>query len=372
MARLPQGVRARAKGGYEKRFTVDGVRYSVYGATPKECMKKETEKRQAIAAGTYTKNNAVTFGEYFAEWCEMKAKQVKGATLLSYTTCYNKHINKALGRCKVQKIERRQIVQIQRKVAEMHGAATGNRVKLIIGMVLENAVLDGIITTNPADHIPQIKREGRKITETTHKALSPQEITCFLEGVKKSWYYNAFRFMLATGVRCGECGALEPRDIDYKANVIHIRRTVTRDRSGKWVLGDTPKTANSCRIIPMNAEIRAILDVQMKNNAMVFGLALNEPIFRSERGGLMLVNVMNNIIRHKVSQLSKQGKEIHMFSVHALRDTFATMAARKHIPMNVLKELLGHASYQMTADRYAQVYEEEKQEVMKGLTILEA
>ena len=52
MARLPQGVRARAKGGYEKRFTVDGVRYSVYGATPKECMKKETEKRQAIAAGT--------------------------------------------------------------------------------------------------------------------------------------------------------------------------------------------------------------------------------------------------------------------------------------------------------------------------------
>ena len=34
MARLPQGVRARAKGGYEKRFTVDGVRYSVYGATP--------------------------------------------------------------------------------------------------------------------------------------------------------------------------------------------------------------------------------------------------------------------------------------------------------------------------------------------------
>ena len=50
MARLPQGVRARANGGYEKRFTVDGVRYSVYGATPKECMKKETEKRQAIAA----------------------------------------------------------------------------------------------------------------------------------------------------------------------------------------------------------------------------------------------------------------------------------------------------------------------------------
>lgn len=61
-----------------------------------------------------------------------------------------------------------------------------------------------------------------------------------------------------------------------------------------------------------------------------------------------------------------------MLSIHALRDTFATTAARKHVPMNVLKELLGHASYQMTADRYAQVYEEEKQEVMKGLSILEA
>ena len=372
MARLPQGVRARAKGGYEKRFTVDGVRYSVYGATPKECMKKETEKRQAIAAGTYTKNNAVTFGEYFAEWCEMKAKQVKGATLLNYTTCYNKHLDNVLGRCKVQKIERRQIVQIQQRVAEMHGVSTGNRAKLVISMVLENAVLDGIITANPADHIPQLKRKGRKITETTHKALSAQEITDFLAGSKESWYYNAFRFMLATGVRCGECGALEPRDIDYKANVIHIRRTVTRDASGKWILGDTPKTAHSCRVIPINAEIRAILNEQMKYNNMMFGIALDKPIFRSERGGLMNTSTANSFIRYKVTQLNKQGKEIHMFSVHALRDTFATMAARKHVPMNVLKELLGHASYQMTADRYAQVYEEEKQEVMKGLSILEA
>ena len=104
----------------------------------------------------------------------------------------------------------------------------------------------------------------------------------------------------------------------------------------------------------------------------MFGIALDKPIFRSERGGLMNTSTANSFIRYKVTQLNKQGKEIHMFSVHALRDTFATMAARKHVPMNVLKELLGHASYQMTADRYAQVYEEEKQEVMKGLSILKA
>lgn len=58
-----------------------------------------------------------------------------------------------------------------------------------------------------------------------------------------------------------------------------------------------------------------------------------------------------------------------MISIHALRDTFASLCARRGVPMNVLKELLGHTSYAMTADRYAQVYEDEKSESMEQLNI---
>ncbi len=60
MARLPQGVRKRADGTLEKRFTVDGKRYSIYGVNNKELQQKEKEIRKLIEAGIYTDNRNIT------------------------------------------------------------------------------------------------------------------------------------------------------------------------------------------------------------------------------------------------------------------------------------------------------------------------
>ena len=68
MARLAAGVRKRSDGTFEKRFTVDGNRYSVYGKNSKECETKEREMRKQIEAGLYTSNRNITLSEYFKEW----------------------------------------------------------------------------------------------------------------------------------------------------------------------------------------------------------------------------------------------------------------------------------------------------------------
>lgn len=49
MARLAAGARKRADGTLEKRFTVEGKRYSVYGKTAAELTEKETDLRRRIA-----------------------------------------------------------------------------------------------------------------------------------------------------------------------------------------------------------------------------------------------------------------------------------------------------------------------------------
>lgn len=56
--RVPTGFRKRAD-GFEKRFTVDNVRYSVYGSTIRECQEKEIEKRNALMAGLYHSNDTI-------------------------------------------------------------------------------------------------------------------------------------------------------------------------------------------------------------------------------------------------------------------------------------------------------------------------
>ena len=37
MARIPSGMRKKENGLFEKRFTVEGKRYSAYGRSTKEC-----------------------------------------------------------------------------------------------------------------------------------------------------------------------------------------------------------------------------------------------------------------------------------------------------------------------------------------------
>lgn len=67
MARIPSGMRKKENGLFEKRFTVNGKRYSAYGHTVKECTDNETEIREAIKAGLYSSNKNITLDAYFDE-----------------------------------------------------------------------------------------------------------------------------------------------------------------------------------------------------------------------------------------------------------------------------------------------------------------
>ena len=84
MARLGAGTRKRADGTLEKRFTIDGKRYSIYGKNAKEISQKEQEVRKKIEAGIYTDNRNLTLDQYFAEWLAGKRNGTKGNTLKAW------------------------------------------------------------------------------------------------------------------------------------------------------------------------------------------------------------------------------------------------------------------------------------------------
>lgn len=372
MARLPKGMHYdESRGYFVKRFTVDGKRYTVYGRTKTECLDKETERRLKISTGDYVKNSAVTLDTYFEEWKHRRESQVKGATLFSYSVNYEKHVKKEIGRRKVQKIERREILHLLDSVAKISGVAAANHVKILLNQIFKSAVYDGIIKVNPVEHIPNMKMTRRPIRETTHRALTETEVATFLSACKNSWYYNFFRLMLATGLRCGECGALTWSDVDFNSGVLHISKTITRDSAGKWRVGDTAKTKKSKRDIPINEEIKEILQNQRENNEAMNGnvISLNGSIFTTEKGTLITSNILTSIITSTCNKVTRMGGKLEPFSSHALRDTFASMAYKKGVPMNVIKELMGHSSYAMTADLYGHIYDEQKKDAMERLSM---
>ena len=367
MARLAAGVRKRKDGTLEKRFTMNGVRYSVYGATTKEILEKEQERRNQISKGLYTENRNLTLEKYFAEWIERKKTTTKENTLLTYKSFYQKHLNPTLGNRKIISIERREVQKLQSDLLEVLNPNTINIVFKVLRAVLNDAVKDRIITENVASGIKTVKADQEKATDTKHRALTPEEQAAFMNALQGNYYYNFIALMLYTGIRSGEASALLWSDIDYKNNVIHISKTLTRDSKRKYVIGNTPKTESGNRIIPLNDDIEKVLEQQKAINKILPFPTTN--IFATINDKLVTAQQVNKAISDTLKALDQDGHHIEPFTSHALRDTFATRYIEQGGNMNTLKVLLGHSSITMTMDLYAHVLPDTKAEEMNRIRI---
>lgn len=76
---------------------------------------------------------------------------------------------------------------------------------------------------------------------------------------------------LFTGMRMGEINALTIDDIDFKNNIIHIRKTITRDYDYNAVLGKTTKTKTSTRDITMTDNVKELMHQAIKQSFTTFG-----------------------------------------------------------------------------------------------------
>lgn len=231
MARLASGVRKRADGSLEKRFTVDGKRYSVYGKNQKEIVQNEQELRKLIESGMYTENRNLTLDDYFEGWVPQKRNSVKPNTIKNYKACYYKYVSPVLGERKIQKIERREILKLQSDLKEKLAASSVNGVMRSLKVILNDAVRDEVISKNPAAGIKALKID-QKATESYHRALTLEEQELFMQEMKNEFYYELVALLLCTGMRIGEAIALQWDDIDSKQNMIHINKTLTCNEDG--------------------------------------------------------------------------------------------------------------------------------------------
>lgn len=374
MARRAAGVRERKDGTLEKRFTIRGKRYSVYGRTNKEITEKEQEIRDKIKQGIYTDNRNITLDKYFDEWIERHKGEVKEITIYRETNWYKNKISPVLGSRKIQELERREIYLFQQELAKTYHPNTVNWIMGLLGVILNTAVTDEIIIKSPAAGINKLKDPNKtKAVDSNHRALTEEEQQIFMEAAKDSFYYEFYALLLLTGIRFGEAAALTWTDIDYKNNVIHVNKTYTLDHDGKLKVGSSTKTQAGTRDIPMNESIREILQMQKKKVILLFGgnmIPFNTRLFVSNTGGMLYNNTVNRALK-KILQKLEEDQEIHIddFSVHAFRDTFATRFIEQGGNPQTLKTILGHSSLEMTMDLYSHVLPNTKQKEMDMLRI---
>jgi integrase len=107
--------------------------------------------------------------------------------------------------------------------------------------------------------------------------------------------------LLSTGMRIGEALALDyENDIDLKEGTITIRRTITKDKSGKYIIGQTTKTSNGIRILHLNDISKQILqdayDHKVPNKEHL--------LFCSENKTLYAPNTINSFLKRLAINLN--------------------------------------------------------------------
>lgn len=145
------------------------------------------------------------------------------------------------------------------------------------------------------------------------------------------------------GIRLGEVCALKWSDIDLDTHILHIQRTVIRQKNpydkspNKTCLVESlPKSLCSDRFIP----IPNIIFSHIENLFKPTGYILRQDKCTDPR----------TLQKHFSSLLYMLHIKHHNF--HALRHTFATNCIENNMDVKTLSELLGHSDVKITMNRY--------------------
>lgn len=163
----------------------------------------------------------------------------------------------------------------------------------------------------------------------------------------------AAAFMMETGLRVGECLALQWDDVLWGRRALRVNKTMVRlnkdaqgNRPNGWVLQNTAKSFTSNRLVPLSNRAMELLE------RMRFAADDREGFLFSRCGheGLSYESVRWAV----ESACSDAG--VAYLGLHAFRHTFATNCYYRGCDVKILSKLLGHADTSVTYNIYIHLF----------------
>ena len=170
-----------------------------------------------------------------------------------------------------------------------------------------------------------------EVSDEEQRYFTPEEVSKIIaeaDGFYKVFFHTAF----ATGARAGELLGLRVEDIDFKHNVIHIRRST-------WHSQDTtPKTKAGLRKIDVDQTTIDLLKLHV-------GDRVAGRIFQT-RNGTALRN--GNIVKQVLKPICKK-VGIRPGGMHAFRHGRVSVLQQSGVPGDLIKSWVGHTSLKTTS-----------------------
>ncbi len=382
---LKEGESQRKDGSYDYRWrTPDGRRHSIYAKSLELLREKEEELMHDKTYGIRTEAKNVKLNDVFELWKKLK-RGLKDNTYQNYNYMYMQFVYPEIGQLKVKNIKRSDIRRFYNMMADERGLkiATIDNIHTVLHQVLDLAVEDEYIRSNPSDNALKELKQARNFDTDKRKALTAEEQKVFMDFLTKNNRYNhwkpIFEVMLGTGLRVGEVTGLRWEDIDLEERTISVNHTLVyynHEKNGCYFGINTPKTKAGQRRIPMLDNVREAFiqerefqeeaDISCKVSIDGF----TDFIFINRFGNVQHQGTLNKALRRimrdcnqEMIEKSKSKKDMVLlpkFSCHVLRHTFATRLNEAGLNMKVIQDVLGHADIGTTMNIYTDVTKEMK------------
>ncbi|WP_272671777.1 MULTISPECIES: site-specific integrase [Providencia] len=207
---------------------------------------------------------------------------------------------------------------------------------------LDEAVTDGLITSNPANMVTASRYQSKNSPSDSDyivDPLTPEEVTAIYNAVRYEQWKNLFQFAINTGLRSSELCALSWGDIDFIGRTAHVQAA-----SVVGVIKGT-KTKAGTRIIELNEDAMAAI-----NNQKPFTFLKNETIFEDPKTNKAWAGA--DAIRKKawVPTLKKAG--VRYRNPYQTRHTFAIKHISNGVNLFWLASQMGHKGPEMLFRHY--------------------
>lgn len=331
-----------------KTARFNGKKYEATGKTELEALTKLADKLAAAKRGEESIGGSMAVDAWFREWLSTY-KEPKGLTAKSlgmYREKYNGYIKPRIGRMKLKDVKDTHLQKIMNEQAGM-SSSHAKKVRMVMQEMFKRARQSRLIAYDPAELL-----ELPATTEGRRRSITEEERKAILEVAKTSRSGLWILTLLYTGMRPGETAALTWADVDFINNEIHVH--VAKESGSGAIKG--PKTASGVRDIPIHSQLRPLL---LKAKREPFS-----PVFLTEAGNRHNENSLRRLWTGFRRELDihmgakvKRNKIIESvlaedLTPYCLRHTFCTDLQRAGVPLNVAKELMGHADIQTTANIY--------------------
>lgn len=332
----------RSDGRWQARYLdKNGQLRSVYGRTQEEAQMKALE----YMLGKKTPKRRKTqkppipmLKEWIEQWYKLyKAPFIGESWAKGINYNLNKYIIPALGDKKINQIT---LIDLQTLV----NSISHKRAKMITNQLLksifEKAMAVPLIRFNPAAGLQKIQYEM-----TPRRPLTEEECKKLFEYLDKNEtleFAVLIKLYIHTGVRRNEALAIQPTDINFKKNYIHITKQFNTSKTKLVQL----KTKSSERYVPIFPALKKELLKLDFEKDFLFDF---KPDFVSRRFKAIVTNL-----------------NIDGVDVHSLRHTFTYQCEIKNIPDEIIQRWLGH-SKQTTTQIYKHRAEKDEIEIIQCL-----